>query len=161
LIKRAGSDFGNRNIAERGNIYEVFLPEGREAQRTREARNTRVEQRTTIVSDASMKLNTQNESTQTQQSVSAGSRFSLEECRRYGNYLKATGQGITNPGGYATKIFRSGEADAFIEAFMTPSAQLDITQCRDCRGIGFIYIDPSNHDRGVRPCKHDSLESSA
>jgi hypothetical protein len=158
LIKRAGSDFGNRNTAERGNIYEVFLPEGREAPRTREARSTRVEQRTTMVPDASMKLNTQNENTQTQGGVSVGSRFSLEECKDYANHLKQSGQGITNPGGYATKIFRSGEADSFIEAFLSPSPHIDITRCEDCRGIGFIYIDGSNHDRGVRPCKHDGLK---
>jgi len=82
----------------------------------------------------------------------------LEECRRYAEHLKQTGQGITNPGGYATKIFRSGEADAFIEAFLNPQAPLDIDQCPDCRGSNFIYIDPSNHDRGVRPCKHEALK---
>lgn len=157
FIKRNGSDFGNRNVADRGNIYEVFLPEGREAQRTRMARNTRVEQPATVVSDALMKLNTQNENTQTHVGVSAESRFSMEECRRYANHLKVTGQGITNPGGYATKIFRSGEADALIEAFLNPAAPLDINQCPDCRGSNFIYIDPTNHDKGVRPCKHSKL----
>jgi hypothetical protein len=100
------------------------------------------------------------EITHTTQGVSAISRFSLEECRRYANHLKATGQGITNPGGYATKIFRSGEADALIEAFLNPPAQLDITKCADCRGTGFIYIDPSNHDRGVKSCKHNPLRPS-
>jgi hypothetical protein len=69
-------------------------------------------------------------------------------------------QGITNPGGYATKIFRSGEADAFIGAFLNPSGQIGISKCEDCRGSGFIYIDQSNPDRGVRPCKHDRLKTS-
>jgi hypothetical protein len=94
---------------------------------------------------------------QTQTSVSAASRFSLGECRLYADHLKQTGQGITNPGGYATKIFRSGEADALIEAFLNPPARLDPSQCPDCGGSSFIYIDPSNRDRGVRPCKHERL----
>ncbi|HEX8091582.1 MAG TPA: replication protein [Blastocatellia bacterium] len=161
LIRRNGSDFGNRNIAERGNIYEVFLPEGREAYRTRVARSTRVEQATTVAPNAFMKVNTQNESTQTQAGVSVQSRFSLEECRRYADHLKATGQGIINPGGYATKIFRSGEADVLIEGFLNPRAELDISQCGECLGMGFIYIDPSDKDRGVKPCKHDGLRSRA
>jgi DNA-binding Lrp family transcriptional regulator len=158
LIRRNGSDFGNRNVAERGNIYEVFLPEGREAQRARVARNTRVEQPATVASSALMKLNTQNENTQTQPGVSEASHFSLEECWRYAEHLKQTGQGITNPGGYATKIFRSGEADALIETFLNPPAQIEIDKCPDCRGTGFIYIDLSNHDRGVRPCRHGALK---
>jgi hypothetical protein len=87
------------------------------------------------------------------------SRFSLEECRRYASHLKQTGQGITNPGGYATKVFRSGEADALIEAFLNPSTQLDINQCPDCRGSNFIYVDPANHDLGVRPCRHAGLKT--
>ena len=102
-------------------------------------------------------INTQKENTQIQDGVSVGSRFSLEECRRYAEHLKQTGQGITNPGGYATKTFRSGEADALIEAFLSPLTQINISKCQDCGGTGFIYVDPLNHDRGVRPCKHAGL----
>ncbi|MGA9773116.1 MAG: hypothetical protein WBV94_29065 [Blastocatellia bacterium] len=157
LIKRMGSDFGNRNIAERGNIYEVYLPEGREAPRARVAPNTRVVSPATVVPDTLMKLNTQKENTQTQSGVGVASRFTLEECRRFADHLKQTGQGITNPGGYATKIFRSGEADALIEAFLNPPVKIDPSQCLDCSGSNFIYIDPSNRDRGVKPCKHERL----
>jgi hypothetical protein len=89
--------------------------------------------------------------------VSVLSRFSLEECRRYADHLKTTGQGIKNPGGYATKIFRSGEADTLIEAFLNPRAAVDMDKCPACRGSNFIYIDASNPDKGVRPCKHDEL----
>jgi hypothetical protein len=106
-------------------------------------------------------INTQKENTQTQAGVGVASRFSLEDCRRYADHLKTTGQGIANPGGYATKIFRSGEADALIEVFLSPQSELDISKCADCLGTGFIYIDPSNRDRGVKPCKHDGLRNSA
>jgi hypothetical protein len=112
-------------------------------------------------SASNKEVKTHKDITQTQASVSVSSRFSLEECRRYANHLKQTGQGITNPGGYATKIFRSGEADTLIEAFLNPPAQIDISKCQDCRGSGFIYIDPTNHDRGVRPCKHIRLRVDA
>jgi hypothetical protein len=89
-----------------------------------------------------------------------GSMYSLEECRRYADQLQRTGQGITNPGGYATTIYRTGEADALIEKFLNPKASetQDISKCPDCRGSNFIYIDPTNHDRGVRPCKHSGLK---
>jgi hypothetical protein len=90
-----------------------------------------------------------------------GSRFTMEECRRYADHLKQTGQGITNPGGYSTKIFRSGEADAFIDAFLKTPAQADPAKCPDCRGTGHVYVDPKNFDKGVRPCRHQSLQAGA
>jgi hypothetical protein len=91
-----------------------------------------------------------------------GSRYSLEECRRYADHLQRTGQGITNPGGYATTIYRTGEADALIENFLNPetSETQDISKCPDCRGSNFIYIDPTNPDRGVRPCRHSGLKNN-
>jgi hypothetical protein len=103
--------------------------------------------------------------TQTQRGVgvsgvsagSAGSRFTIEECRKYAEYLKQTNQGITNPGGFATKVFRSGEHDSLIEAYLHPPVQVDPNKCPDCRGSGFVHIDPANFDRGVRPCKHAGL----
>lgn len=154
LIRRLGDDIANRNLEARGIKFKVLLP------RMPPARNrTGSESGRGSVSEP-IKVNTQKENTQTQNVVSVNSPFSLEECRRYANHLKQTGQGITNPGGYATKIFRSGEADAFIEAFLNPQAPLDISQCLDCRGSNFIYIDPSNHDKGVRPCKHEALKGS-
>ncbi len=53
---------------------------------------------------------------QTNPAVRVGSRFTLEECRRFAESLRA--EGIQNPGGYATAIHRSGEADDRIEAFL-------------------------------------------
>jgi len=62
--------------------------------------------------------------------------------------------------GYATKIFRSGEADTLIDAFLNPAPKLDTNKCQDCRGSGGVYIDSSNQDKGVKPCKHERLKVS-
>lgn len=90
--------------------------------------------------------------THTQQGAGVSSRFSLEECRRYAESLK--GKGINSPGGYATAIYRSGEADALIESFLRPVAGKPST-CRLCATTGgFIYADESDRDKGVKPCNH-------
>jgi len=111
------------------------------------------------------KVNTQKENTQTQDapaaSVRVGSKFTLEECRRYAKHLQSTGQGINNPGGYATTIHRTGEADLLIESFLhpeaagEPSSNLDTSQCPDCNGTGFYY--PQGTEGGVARCKHERL----
>jgi hypothetical protein len=94
-------------------------------------------------------------------SVWVGSKFTLEECRMYAAHLHATGQGITNPGGYATTIYRSGEADPLIENFLRPhepvSEPVDTSECPDCHGTGFWY--PKGVERGVSKCRHVRLES--
>jgi hypothetical protein len=93
-------------------------------------------------------------------SVRVGSRFTIEECRRYAKHLQSTGQGINNPGGYATTIHRTGEADMLIESFLHPEAadpslNLDSSQCPDCKGTGFYY--PKGVEGGVARCKHEQL----
>jgi hypothetical protein len=98
--------------------------------------------------------------TQTQEpavGVRVGSKFTIEECRRYAQHLQATGQGINNPGGYATTIHRTGEADKLIERFLNPtsSIQVDSSQCPDCKGSGFYY--PNGPTGGVAKCKHEKL----
>jgi hypothetical protein len=109
----------------------------------------------------SNKINTQKENTQTQElSVRVGSKFTIEECRKYANHLQSTGQGINNPGGYATTIHRTGEADMLIESFLHPevadsSSNLDTSQCPDCKGTGFYY--PKGVEGGVARCKHEQL----
>lgn len=111
------------------------------------------------------KINTQKENTQTQDAPAAavrvGSKFTIEECRRYAKHLHSTGQGINNPGGYATTIHRTGEADLLIESFLhpeaagSPSPHLDTSQCPDCNGTGFYY--PQGVEGGVARCKHERL----
>jgi hypothetical protein len=89
------------------------------------------------------------------------SKFSLDECRRYAEHLQKSGQGITNPGGYATTIFRTGEADVLIEEFLNPGsvANLDSGRCPDCRGMGYFY--PEGLERGaVARCKHPRLTNA-
>ena len=87
------------------------------------------------------------------------SKFSLEECRRFAVHLQKTGQGINNPGGYATTIFRSGEFDPQIEAFLKPPATSAKSEsCPDCGGTGFYY--PDGVERGVKICKHDKLKGT-
>ncbi len=84
------------------------------------------------------------------------SRYSLQECRRYAESLRA--DGITNPGGYATKIHRSGEADDLVAAFLSPAEAaptVDVSQCPDCGGTGFW--EPGGAGKGVAKCKHERL----
>jgi hypothetical protein len=107
------------------------------------------------------KVNTQKENTQTQGGLAAGvranSKFTIEECRRYAQHLQSTGQGINNPGGYATTIHRTGEADELIAAFLNPveTSTVDVSKCPDCKGSGFYY--PDGPGGGVAKCKHESL----
>jgi len=92
--------------------------------------------------------------------VRVGSRFTLEECRKYAKHLQSTGQGINNPGGYATTIHRTGEADLLIERFLhpeeaNPASNFDASQCPDCSGTGFYY--PQGAEGGVARCRHERL----
>jgi len=159
LIDQLGSDISNPDRKLRGNIYRVNLPEGRIVQKAT------VSRKTTVVSGTTMKETTQKENTHTKApaspspaGVGVGSKFSLEQCQKYAASL--VGKGITNPMGYATTIFRSGEADSLIEVFLNPKAETDISQCPDCEGRGFAYVDRSDHDRGVRLCRHERLKTS-
>jgi hypothetical protein len=90
-----------------------------------------------------------------------GSKFSLDDCRRYADHLHKSGQGIVKPGGYATTIFRTGEADSLIERFLNPEIpkDLDISKCPDCKGTGFTY--PEGIAGGVvAKCKHEKLQTA-
>ncbi|MBA3441198.1 MAG: hypothetical protein H0T92_15145 [Pyrinomonadaceae bacterium] len=103
----------------------------------------------------------ENESAIAQKGVRVGSKFSLEECRRYAEHLHKSGQGIDRPGGYATAIYRTGEADELIEKFINPPASpalADASQCPDCNGTGWWY--PKGAERGVARCKHERLTNT-
>ncbi|MBA3712180.1 MAG: replication protein [Pyrinomonadaceae bacterium] len=93
--------------------------------------------------------------------VGVGSRFSLEECRRYAEHLSKTGEGINNPGGYAMSIFQSGDADPLVEKFLHPLEEpkpIDTSACPDCGGTGMYY--PDGPGRGVAKCRHVNLNRS-
>jgi hypothetical protein len=142
-------------ITGKGTVKETIVPEGR----SMVSETTGVSQG--IVSENDIKNNNNDFKTHTQTGVGVGSRFSIEECRKYAQHLQATGQGINNPGGYATTIHRTGEADLLIESFLHPEAAdpaaiLDLSQCPDCHGTGFYY--PQGVEGGVARCKHEQLK---
>lgn len=161
FIKRIEQDFGNKNLALRGTTFKILLSDATPVRRATPAQYATPEQGAAPAHGAANKLNTQKENTQTQSAatpgVRVGSKFTIEECRRYAKHLQETGQGITNPGGYATTIHRTGEADALIESFLNPaqSTQIDASECPDCKGSGFYY--PNGQSGGVAKCKHENL----
>ncbi len=164
LIKRLSVDLANKIQSERGITFEVLLPRLATSKSTAGVKNTGGAKFAGGAIIEPNKVNTQKENTQTQASPAAsvrvGSKFTLEECRRYAKHLQLTGQGINNPGGYATTIQRTGEADQLIESFLhpeeaNPSSNFDTSQCPDCNGTGFYY--PQGTEGGVARCKHERL----
>lgn len=136
---------------EQGIEWSV-VPPPRLVSETRQVKQSRLVSETNII-----ETTTQIEKTQTHLEVGVDWRPSLEECLRYAEHLKNTGKGIQNPGGYATKIFRTGEANALIAVFLNPPAQLDTSHCPDCQGRGYAYVDEVDRDIGVKLCKHPRL----
>ena len=161
---RRGAREGNRyrvlpellSIPGRSTVRESIIPE----EQTIISENTQVS-KGIVAGDNNKNSNKDFKDTHTDNgSVRVGSKFTIEECRKYAQHLQATGQGINNPGGYATTVQRTGEADPLIESFLypeetAPTAQLDTTQCPDCRGTGFYY--PQGVESGVAKCKHAQL----
>lgn len=90
-------------------------------------------------------------------SVREGSRHSLRICRDYADYLFRTDRGVKNPGGFATAIHRSGEADELIDEWLRWKSRPSSTSCPDCFGIGLVYPDPDRPDAGVKQCEHPRL----
>jgi DNA-binding Lrp family transcriptional regulator len=160
LIRRVHVDLDTRNQHERGVTFQMLLPQAARAKASPPA-NISVAVKSSAGEEISdNKRNTLKENTQTQEpsvGVRVGSKFSIEECRRFAQHLQSTGQGINNPGGYATTVHRTGEADELIEKFLNPtvSIQVDTSQCPDCQGSGFYY--PKGSTAGVAKCKHEKL----
>jgi hypothetical protein len=161
LIKRLSVDLANKVQSERGITFEVLLPRLAPSKSVAGAKTADGANSTGGAVSEPNKVNTQKEITQTQEpaaGVRVGSKFSIEECRKYAEHLRATGQGINNPGGYATTIHRTGEADALIEAFLNPASTaelVDASRCLDCQGTGFYY--PKGIEQGVAKCQHVRL----
>ena len=168
LLRRLNVDLSNRNQHERGIEFEVLLP--RLAPTESEAPSKSVGASEIVAPTESEPNKETHKETHTNTGAAArarpvvgvGSRFGLQECRRYAEHLKASGQGITNPGGFATKIHRSGEADELIAAFLEPveaAKAVDASRCPDCHGTGFY--EPGGAGKGVARCTHAKLQQGA
>ena len=155
LIEVIGHDFSNTNKLERGTIYRIMLPKAVDL-KSRADIKARDDIKSGDDIKYTIKENTIKETHTNTEGVRVSSRFSLAECRKYAESLRA--DGITNPGGYATKIHRSGEADELIAKFLTPvesARPIDASGCPDCHGTGFY--EPGGAGKGVARCKHERL----
>ncbi len=160
-IRRVSIDVAHKNPDARGITFEVLLPRLPPARREGGSLREPGALNEPPSPHEPNKVNTYKENTQTQGKPAAGvrvsSRFSLEECKRYADHLSKTGQGITNPGGYATKIYRSGEADSLVEKFLNPVPVSDKSKCPDCGGKGYYFPDPSKPE--TKRCLHERLHT--
>jgi hypothetical protein len=163
FIKSQGIDNTNSTRELRGLHFEVKLPPPTRAESAPHADSA------SHAEIAPNKDNTYKENTHTQAApvlgVGVGSRFTIEECRKYAKHLQATGQGINNPGGYATTIHRTGEADVMIANCLQPEvadppANLDTSLCPDCHGTGMYYPEGVGKG-GVKKCKHEKFTRQA
>ncbi len=165
FIRRVSVDVSHKNPEARGITFEILLSRISATREGVPPRDTNpLITRTPSQYEPNKEIHIKETHTNSQErlaprvSVEEKSQFSLKECRAYAEHLNKTGQGINNPGGYATKIHRSGEADDLIAAFLSPSepsAKLDVSQCPDCRGTGFY--EPGGTGKGVAKCKHERL----
>jgi hypothetical protein len=122
------------------------------------ARETSLAGKPSLAPQTTNKEHTLKETHTNTDGVRVSSRFTLQECKKFAESLRA--EGITNPGGYATKIHRSGEADDLIAGFLNPGVipqAVDTTQCPDCHGTGFW--EPGGTGKGVAKCRHEQLLS--
>ncbi len=165
LIRRLNVDLDNKNQHERGVTFQMLLPQAARAKISPPANISPAAKSSAAEEISDNKVKTQKENTHTQSGraagVRVGSNFSIEDCRRYAQHLRSTGQGINNPGGYATTIHRTGEADELIEKFLhpAPASQAEASACPDCQGSGFYY--PQGPAGGVRKCRHEKLKERA
>ena len=123
----------HKTIVEEGTAAETIVSQGE----TSTGENTVVSQG---IVTGGINKNSKKDllNTHTQTGVGVGSKFSLEECKQFAEHLQKTGQGINNPGGYATTIFRSGEADTQIEAFLNPPATVRVRRLPGLRRVRLL-----------------------
>lgn len=149
LIQRVAHEFGKNR--EQGTVYRLSLPDSL-SRGVAPTLNGSPSPHDTIIDKTHI-------DTHNTEGVSVHSRFTLAECRRYAESLRR--EGINNPGGYATKIYRSGEADELIAKFLEPvesAKAVDVSACPDCHGTGFY--EPGGAGKGVARCKHERLSET-
>lgn len=155
IIAELGTDFSNSNQSARGTEYRILLIPA-PTHGTGGVSRVAPSRETGATRETPIKKNTLKETHTNTVGVRVSSRFTLQECRKYAESLRT--DGITNPGGYATKIHRSGEADDLIAAFLEPvevTKPIDVSQCLDCAGTGWRH--PNGVGGGVVKCKHENL----
>ncbi len=151
-VRHLGTDSSNRNPLLRGLILEVLQPALRGTDSIPRTESVPGTDSTPIKDKERIKDHAQ------KKRVGVGSKFTIEECKKYAAHLNTTGQGITNPGGYATTIHRTGEADEAIAAYLAPvepQPSVDASGCPDCNNTGWWY--PNGTEKGVAKCKHARL----
>lgn len=172
-MKQTAAQQALKRLYEKGLIEKVVTVLGRGKEQGSEFRvvlPTSLVNHTSLTRTTSLTPNTTNKETHIKEihtntgpaseqnsRVRVVSRFSLAECRRYAESLRS--EGVKNPGGYATKIHRSGEADELIATFLKPvesAKPVDGSQCPDCHGTGFW--EPGGTGKGVARCTHTKLK---
>jgi hypothetical protein len=155
LVKNLGVDNTNSNRELRGLTFKVFVQPTSHAEIA-----SRAETVPHAETAPNKETNKSKDTHNTGEGVRVGSRFTLEECRKYAEHLRA--DGINNPGGYATTIYRTGEADEAIAAYLAPvepSKVVDASACPDCHGTGFY--EPAGAGKGVTKCRHERLKEGS
>lgn len=156
-IRRVSVDVSHKSNEARGITFEVLLPRISSSKENHPLRDTNPLAARTPSSREPNKETHIKETHTNRSDVRVSSRFTLAECRRYAESLRA--EGINNPGGYATRLHRSGEADELITLFLAPAEaapSVDVSKCPDCRGSGFW--EPGGAGKGVARCKHERLK---
>jgi hypothetical protein len=91
------------------------------------------------------------------------SEFSIDECFRYVEICRAKGEEVKNAKGLANHIFKTGEADSFIQAALYPERFAEVEKirygeprqfsdepCKVCFGAKMANPD----GKGFRKCEH-------
>jgi hypothetical protein len=113
LIRKVEIRFGKG--MEQGVEYEVWSPVGLSPDDSLPVNDSLPRGDTNIYKEINSVENRKHTHKKT---ASGKSRFSLEICLQYAEHLNRSGKGVNKPGGYATTIYRSGEADSLIQKYL-------------------------------------------